>query len=179
MDPNDFSPLNTCSQLLAKIGSGTADADFARAMAAAVARSTRMQKKSKVVLTVEIEPRDDVGALVLRASVEARLPKLPAAATQMHVGPNGELLTQLEHMFGGGPTEAGRAPTAPVPASSGSARLSIAPAPTPGPVTSAPLPVPLTSAEECAAWCAANPSPVFVPREHSFQPVDQTATATA
>lgn len=106
----DFHPKNTASELLAKIGNGSADADFARAVHQAVGRAQDTGKAAKVVLTVEIDPRDEVGSLVLRADVVAKLPKLKAPASQMHVGPKGELLSQQEFILGGGPDEAAPKP---------------------------------------------------------------------
>ena len=150
MDSAEFHHLNTASVLLTKIGSGCTDADFARAVHLAVERASLTKKKAKVVLTVEVDPRDDTGSLVIRAQCEAKLPKLPAPATQMHVGPDGELLTQLEFLMGGGPNEA--PPKAitelirgPSPVTSGSGRLPVVPVaalPPPAPVSYTHLTLP-------------------------------------
>ena len=144
MDKADFHQSNTASQILSKIGSGCADADFARAIHLAVDRATETQKKARVVVTVEIEPRDEVGALVLRAAVEAKLPKLRPPATQMHVGPSGELMTQMEFLVDGGPAET----KAPISGTSrtASGRHTIAALPAAQPVAAAPAPAPLAGA---------------------------------
>ena len=140
MDKSDFHQSNTASSILAKIGSGCADADFARAIHLAVDRATETQKKARVVVTVEIEPRDEVGALVLRAAVEAKLPKLRPPATQMHVGPSGELMTQMEFLVDGGTTE-----VKPITGTSrtASGRHTLASIPATRPVAAAPTPAPL------------------------------------
>jgi hypothetical protein len=142
MNPNDFHPRNTASELLAKIGYGTADADFARGISQAVTAAQATKKKAKVVLTVEIDPRDEVGSLVLRADVVTKCPKLPAPASQMHMGPRGELLTQQEFILGGGPEER----PAPLPAekpAATSGRLTVAAVAAPAPLAAAPKPAPL------------------------------------
>ena len=151
MKPSDFSQLNTASVLLTKIGSGCADADFARAVHKAVDRVIATEKNAKVVLTIEVVCQKTTGALVLSASVEAKIPKLPAPATQMHVGPKGELLTQMEYLMGGGPSEAAEKPL-PITAnaSQGSARMTIAKAPAPAPIAPAPTPAPLVGKDAAA-----------------------------
>jgi hypothetical protein len=111
----------------------------------AVDRAKETQKKARVVLTVEIDPRDDVGSLIMRANVEAKLPKLPPAATQMHVGPNGELLTQMEFLMDGGKSEAPK-PIPNAPSSSASGRMSVAAAPSLAPLAPAVAVAPLSSA---------------------------------
>ncbi len=148
--PNDFNPLNTASTLLAKIGSGSADADFARAMHLAVERANQTKKKAKVVLTVEVDPRDDTGSLILRAEVVAKLPKLPAPSTQMHVGEQGELLNQMEFLMGGGPSERPR-PVPPQSAgSSASGRHPVVQPPAPAPVAAAPTLKPVVGKDAAA-----------------------------
>lgn len=142
MNTNDFHPNNTASELLSKIGSGTADADFARAVHQAVDRAQDTGKAAKVVLTVEIDPRDEVGSLVLRADVATKLPKLKAPASQMHVGPNGELLSQMEFVMGGGPSER-PAPIPAEPRAAASARLKVAAVAAPAPLAAAPKPAPI------------------------------------
>jgi hypothetical protein len=101
-----FPEQNRASAVLAKIGHGTADADFARAMREVLDAAQVTGKKAKLILTVEVDPRSDLGCVELRAEVRTRLPKLPPPASQMHLGPKGELLTQMEWMMGGGPSEA-------------------------------------------------------------------------
>lgn len=146
---NDFHPQNTATQLLAKIGSGSADADFARAVHLAVERASQVGKKAKVVLTVEVDPRDETGSLIIRADVVAKLPKLPAPASQMHVGQEGELLTQQEYIFGGGRSEAKQQPIAP-PASSASGRHPVVAPPAPAPIANAPKPGPVVGKDAAA-----------------------------
>lgn len=144
MKPSDFNPRNTASELLAKIGYGTADADFARGIGKAVEAAQATNKKAKVVLTVEINPNDEVGSLVLRADVVTKCPSLPAPASQMHLGPKGELLTQQEFILGGGPNER----PAPIPAepqnAAASGRHKVAALAAPAPLAAAPKPAPLT-----------------------------------
>jgi hypothetical protein len=153
MNPsNHFHEANRASEVLSKIGKGAADADFARAIHQAIDRSQETMKKSKVTVTVEIDPDEDRGCLRLRAEVSAKLPKLPAPASQMHVGAGGELLTQQEWMFGGGRDEQPLSVPKPIPASSNSAsgRLTVAKAPTPGPVAASPTPAPVVGKDAAA-----------------------------
>jgi hypothetical protein len=144
----EFPDKNRASEVLAKIGNGCADADFARAMGVVIDRVQQTNKKGKLVLTIEVAPRDDLGVLEMRASVEAKIPKLPAPASQMHVGAGGELLSQQEWMFGGGPSEK---PT-PIKATgnSASARLTVASPPAPAPLADAPAPGPLATGKDAA-----------------------------
>jgi hypothetical protein len=124
--PETFHPGNTATALLSKIGSGCADADFARAVHAAADRAAITKKKAKVILTVEVDPHNEVGALVLTANVEARLPKLPMPSTQFHQGPAGELLDQRDFLMGGGRSEAPAIRPLPAAASSASGRHTVA-----------------------------------------------------
>lgn len=159
---NDFHDANRASEILAKIGSGSADADFARAVHLAIDRCQETQKPGKVIVTVEFDPDEDKGAIIVRAEVTAKLPKLKAPASQMHVGQNGQLLTQQEWMFGGGRDEKPRqtpldqavaaaraeaqatqtAPTPPISASA-SGRFPVAQPPAPAPIAPAPAPKPI------------------------------------
>ncbi len=142
-----MNPNNTASSLLAKIGGGTADADFARAMSDAIDRVHMTNKGAKLVLTIDIKPREERGCLEMRAHVEARLPRLPTPASQMHVGAAGELLTQTEFILGGGPSETPK-PIPQAPATSVSGRLTVAKPPLPGPVAAAPAPAPVKTGKE-------------------------------
>lgn len=142
MNASDFHPKNTASELLVRIGYGTADADFARGISQAVTAAQATNKKAKVVLTVEINPKDEVGSLVLRADVVTKCPKLAAPASQMHLGPKGELLTQQEFILGGGPNER----PAPIPAeqpAATSGRIKVAAVAAPAPIAAAPKPAPI------------------------------------
>lgn len=112
----EYHQANTASAVLSKIGNGSADHDFARAMHTLLDRVQETNKKGKLVCTVEVEPDEEMGCLIVRAEVIAKLPKLPAAASQMHLGPQGELLTQLEFQLGGGRSEAAAPAPAPAPA---------------------------------------------------------------
>lgn len=104
---NDFHEANRASEVLSKIGRGQADADFARAIHEAVDRVTETGKKAKVVTTVTIEPNEERGGgLLLRADIVTKLPMLPSPASQMHVGPAGNLMTQQDFLMGGGRDEA-------------------------------------------------------------------------
>lgn len=146
---NDFHEANRASEVLSKIGKGAADSDFARTIHQAIDAAKETGKKAKVTVTVEIEPDEDRGCLLLRAGVSAKIPKLPLPASQMHVGPGGELLTQQEWMFGGGRDEA---PAKPLPieqaaAASPSGRFSVVPPPAPAPVAAAPAPKPVANKE--------------------------------
>lgn len=143
MNPKDFNPKNTASELLAKIGYGTADADFARGIGKAVEAAQATNKKAKVVLTVEVNPKDEVGSLVLRADVVTKCPKLPSPASQMHLGPRGELLTQQEFILGGGPDERPEPIPAAQPAAAASGRHKVAAVAAPAPLAAAPKPAPL------------------------------------
>ena len=146
MNP-DFHDNNRASAVLAKIGHGTAAADFARAMGMVIDRVRQTNKGAKLVLTIEVKPRDDLGCLEMRAQVEAKLPKLPAPASQMHVGPSGELLSQMDFLMGGGPSETPR----PIPqptSSSASGRLPVAKVPALAPIAAAPAPSPLKTGDD-------------------------------
>lgn len=143
MNPSDFHPRNTASELLAKIGYGTADADFARGISQAVTAAQATNKKAKVVLTVEINPKDEVGSLVLRADVVTKCPKLAAPASQMHLGPKGELLTQQEFIMGGGPDERPAPIAAEKQPAAASGRMAVAKVAAPAPLAAAPRPAPL------------------------------------
>lgn len=147
--PTKFHDANRASEVLAKIGRGAADADFARAVHDAIDRAQQTMKKCKVRVEVEIEPDEERGCLLIRAEVTAKLAKLPPPASQMHVGPGGQLLTQQEFLMGGGRDEA---PAKPLPIESAGAspsgRFPVAKAPTPAPVAGAPTPAPLADKKD-------------------------------
>ena len=141
--PTKFHEANRASEVLAKIGRGAADADFARAVHEAIDRAQQTMKKCKVRVEVEIEPDEERGCLLIRAEVTAKLAKLPPPSSQMHVGPGGQLLTQQEFLMGGGRDEA---PAKPLPiesAATPSGRFPVAKAPTPAPLAAAPAPAPI------------------------------------
>lgn len=94
-----YNEQNNASNLLQRIGDGCADEAFASAVSAAVERSTETGKPSKIILTVTVEPSEEDGCIVLSAEVTTKLPKLPAAATHMHVGPDGALMAQASIPF--------------------------------------------------------------------------------
>lgn len=135
-ESNKFNAKNCASEVLAKIGNGSADADFARAVEATIARVQQTQKKGKVVVTVDVIPDADRGTLVLRVDVIAKLPKLPPPASQMHVGPKGELLTQMEFLISGGRDEVPPAKPQPIPNEqrTGSGRFPVATPPPRAPI---------------------------------------------
>lgn len=141
-----FHEANRASEVLSKIGKGAADADFARAVHQAIDRAQITMKKCKVRVEVEIEPDEERGCMLIRAEVSTKLAKLPPPASQMHVGPNGQLLTQQEFLMGGGRDEA---PAKPLPiesaaqAASPSGRFPVAKPAAPAPVADAPTPAPL------------------------------------
>lgn len=151
--PTKFHEANRASEVLAKIAKGEADTDFARSIHEAIDASTATGKKSKVMVTVEIEPDEDRGCLLLRAGVSSKLPKLALPASQMHVGPGGQLLTQTDWLMGGGRDES---PAKPLPieeaaaAATPSGRFPVAKAPTLGPVASAPTPQPVAGKDQAA-----------------------------
>ncbi len=147
----DFHEANRASEVLSKIGSGTADADFARAVHQTIDRCRETMKKGKVVVTVEFDPDEDSGCIIVRAEVTAKLPKLRAPASQMHVGPQGQLLTQQDWMFGGGRDESPLV-TKPTPVAQGapaspSGRFKIVDPPAPAPVAAQPTPKPVVGKE--------------------------------
>jgi len=163
---NDFHPKNTASALIAKIGGGTADADFGRAMKATLDRVRQTRKNAKIVLTIEVVLREDLkdkndhGCIELRASVEAKLPKLSPPATQMHVGNDGQLLSQQELWFSGGEPEIVPRPVAASAAASTSGRFAVAKAPALAPVADAPA----------LAAVSAAPAPVRVGKDAAAGP---------
>jgi hypothetical protein len=139
---------NLASALMQKLGNGTADADFARCVGEVVDAVQTTNKKGKLTLTIEVSPRQDLGCVEMRVDVAAKLPKLPAPASQMHVGPKGELLSQMEFLMGGGPTEAKPQPIKANP-NQGSARLRVVePA---APIAAAPALAPLVAVGKDAA----------------------------
>ncbi len=147
---NDFHEANKASEVLSKIGSGAADADFARAIHEAIDRAQQTMKKAKVRVEVEIDPDEERGSLFVRARVTAKLPELPPPASQMHVGEGGALMTQQEWMWSGKdeslnkkPKPVETPPASPTP----SGRFPVAKAPDPAPVASAPTPKPVTGKE--------------------------------
>jgi hypothetical protein len=148
MSKRDFNPNNLLSVLLPKIGKGTADTDFARAVGLANDRIDATNKKAKIIVTIEIEPRDEEGARIMRANVEARLPKLAPPSTQMHVADDGAMATQMELWVMGGPAETAPAPIPAKPTPSG--RLPVAAAPAPAPIAPAPAPKPLAGKDAAA-----------------------------
>ena len=152
-NPNPFHEANRASEILSKIGQGAADYDFARSVHRAIEQSQRTGKKSKVIVTVEIDPDDDRGCLILRAFVTERLPKLAPPASQMHVSADGQLLTQQEFILGGGPSEKPR--ILPVvsdggPINTPSGRFPVAGLPVRGPVAATPARQPLVGKDAAA-----------------------------
>lgn len=138
----DYHEANKASAVLAKIANGEADVEFAKRIPEAIARCQLTGKPATVTVVVTIEPGET--ALILRAATSAKLPKLKASGSQMHVGPNGELLDQMEFIMGGGPTEK----PAPIPttSSTGSGRLRIVSAAAkPAPIAAAPSLAPLAA----------------------------------
>lgn len=148
-----FHDANRASEILAKIGRGAADADFARAFHEAIDRAQQTMKKCKVVTTVEVEPDEERGCLLVRVDIVAKLAKLPVPASQMHVGPGGGLLTQQEWLMGGGRDEAPlSAKPQPVEgqAASPSGRFKVVQPPAPAPVAAAPTPKPMVGKDAAA-----------------------------
>ena len=138
----EYHEANKASAVLAKIANGEADTEFARLIPQAISRCQLTGKAATVTVTVTIEPGET--ALILRAAATAKLPKLKASGSQMHVGPSGELLDQMEFIMGGGPTEK----PAPIPATSstGSGRLRIVSAAAkPAPIAPVPSLAPLAA----------------------------------
>ncbi len=148
-----FHELNRASEVLAKIGKGAADADFARAIHQAIDRAQDTMKKCKVRVEVEIDPDQERGCLLIRAKVTTRLAELPPPASQMHVGEAGQLLTQQEFLMGGGRDEAPplqMKPTLPVATETPSGRFTIVPPPAPAPVADLPTPQPVAGKDLAA-----------------------------
>ena len=174
--PTDIHEANTASVVLAKIGAGAADVDFARAVAAAVDRAVLVNKKAQVVLTVDIEPNLKTGSLILSAQVVPKLPKIAPPATQFHRGAHGELLTQMEYMMGGGRDEAptpiseanaaALAERVPKPSASASGRL-----PVPGPIAAGPTLAPIAQRPTPAP--IANTTATTTPAAPAAQQKDQ------
>ena len=149
MKPEEFHPSTTATELLGKIGSGDADADFARAIHKSCDRVAETGKEATVILKVKVRPvnkEDPRGGLILSADVDTKLPKLPAAASLMQVGPKGELLTQLDFIMNGGPSEA---KPQPLPDARSSNRMpAIGKVPGPAPLAPAPNPAPINGQKE-------------------------------
>jgi len=99
---------NKASNLLARIGRGHADNEFAREVVKAVKAVENTSKKAEITLKVTIELRGD-GGLEMTPAVTSKLPALPMPSTTMHQGPDGEMLTQQEFLLGGGEDEGSRA----------------------------------------------------------------------
>lgn len=140
---NDIIQENRASEVLGKIGRGTTDADFARAIGECLDRVKLTKKRATLKLTLEIVPRDDMGCVEMRADISTTLPKLPAPSTQMHIDDQGRLLTQQEFLLGGGPSETPRPIPVEKPASSMSGRLPVASRPAPAPIAERPAPAPV------------------------------------
>jgi hypothetical protein len=135
--PTTTTPVieqNLASNLLARIGKGTADADFARRVSEVLRGVEKTGKKGSVTLKVDFELRDD-GGIELRAAVAAKIPELRGPATTMHLGSRGELLTQQEFLLGGGADEAEAVRRKPLFANSG-----LAQPPAPAPIAQGALP---------------------------------------
>lgn len=147
---NSFPQANLASVILPKIAGGTIDADFARALTAAHAAAMQTNKRASVAIHITVEPNREVGATTIRAHVSSKLPQLPQPAIQVHSGPNGELMTQLEFIMGGGKAETPLAvtgsPTKPAPVVGPAAPAPLAAAPTPPPLAAAPAAKPLATA---------------------------------
>jgi hypothetical protein len=153
----DFHGANRASEVLAKIGKGEVDTDFARTIHTAINAAQLTNKKAEVTIKVQLEPDEDRGCMLVRASVSAKIPKLPLPASQMHIGPCGELLSQEEIFFGrGAPSESGR--VEPIqPSTSASGRMPVAKAPAPAPLAPAPTAKPLAGKEAAAGEKAETP----------------------
>lgn len=143
MNERDFNEANTASAILGKISNGSTDADFARAISTCLDAVQNTHKRAKLTLVIDIEPRDDLGCVELRAEIATKLPKRPAPATQMHVGNEGELMTQQDFLLFGGRSETPR----PIPQqkTGTSGRMVVAAAPAPAPVAAAPALAPVSS----------------------------------
>ncbi len=144
-DESDFNENNTASAVMGKMANGTTDADFARAIGECIDAVQNTLKKAKLTLTIDMEPRDDLGCIELRAEIVTKLPKLKAPATQMHVGPAGELMTQSDFLLFGGRSETAPKPL-PQQRCTASGRLPVAAAPAPAPLAAAPAMAPVASA---------------------------------
>ena len=134
-----FPESNRASKILAELGNGIPDADFAREMTRLISRCQATGKRGSITLTVAVAPRDDMGCLEVRCLVKSKCPENPPPATQMHVDGNGALLTQLSFLMGGGRDETAPAPLAPKAQEKalGGALPSVAP------LASTPAPAPL------------------------------------
>lgn len=146
LPPANFHQANRASEILSKIGRGEADADFARGIHMALDRSQQTGKKSKVIVSVEIDPDPDSGSLIMRVNIDVRIPKVPSVISQMHPGPNGELLTQQEFLLGGGPDER-PAPTPVKTESSKSGRMPVASPKSPAPLADSPKLKPIAGSD--------------------------------
>lgn len=152
--PTDFHEANRASEVLAKIGSGAADAEFARAVHIAIDRANMTMKKCRVRVDVDIEPDEKTGALYVSADVTTKLQKLRPPTSQMHLGANGQLLTQQDWLFGGGrdesPLQVKPTPIEQGAASSPSGRFKIVQPPAPAPLAAAPTPQPVAGKDAAA-----------------------------
>jgi hypothetical protein len=133
-----FNSANLASEVLGKIGSGSADADFARAIEACLDAAGQTGKKAKLKLTITIQPREELGCVEMRADITTALPRLPAPASQFHVGPNKELMDQTTFLLGGGKSEAPQ-----VIGMRETTQPAVQPAPAPAPLAEAPKPQPI------------------------------------
>lgn len=104
-DKATFNEANTATSILRKISDGQADPDFARAVQEAVQASLDTGGKSEVTIKVKIKPNTDRGSLFMDATVTKKIPIVNGAATQMHVGEDGAILTQQEIWMQGGANE--------------------------------------------------------------------------
>lgn len=145
MNPNPsthFPESNRASKILAELGNGIPDADFARELTRLIQRCKATGKRGSITLTVSVVPRDDMGCLEVRAMVKAKCPELPPPSTQMHIDENGGLLTQLSFLIGGGRDEVAPAPLA----DKAKDQTKVAPLPSAAPLAAAPAPAPLAKA---------------------------------
>ena len=134
-----FPESNRASRIMAELGGGIPDADFAREFTNLIQRCKATGKRGSITLTVAVAPRDDMGCLEVRALVKAKCPMLPPPSTQMHIDENGGLLTQLSFLMGGGRDEVAPAPLA----DKATDQAKVAPLPIAAPLAATPAPAPL------------------------------------
>lgn len=149
MQEHAVREANRASVLLAKIGRGTCDADFARHVNEVATAVEQTGKKGTVTLKLELIPqKSDQGGILFRHGVKSKAPELPPPATTMHRAEDGSLLDQMEFIMGGGRNEAPRVqPQAAAP------------------VAAKPEPVPLAERPQAAPLADRKPAAPLVDRK--------------
>jgi len=138
---------NRASALLAKLGRGSLDADFARAVTRVCQAVAETGGKGSITLKIKVENNKDSdgGGIRIQPQVIENAPRHGLPSTSLHLQDDGTLLTQQEWLWSG-PDER-RATPAPLPGPIAASP----PATTPkAPLADRPRPAPLAgnSADE-------------------------------